>query len=295
LARAEKGPEDIFDKFCERAAMSQNIQNILPYLSAGLLALALLLGAVSLRLFRRSRSDVFWRRRRDAGQRGWRTFVLAAALIVLSGLMCLITALSSVMDEDESDPTRTENVAGPSSPFALSPTFDQAAAPVMTTLPVSATLPDTPATIVIVVTATPAYTPTETIFPTFTPLMTPLVSDVTPLPDATIKITALDDQISDVLRPVDPRSTFAAGVTRIYLFVAFENMTQGMLWRRELYRDGEKIDGNSYLWGLETAGTGYFFFGSDSGFPPGAYGIRLYIGDEVYPISSMSFTVLDAP
>ena len=61
------------------------------YGAAGLFALAVLLFLISLRLFRRSRRDVFWRRRREAGQRGWRLFVLAFTLFVLSGVTCAST------------------------------------------------------------------------------------------------------------------------------------------------------------------------------------------------------------
>ncbi len=145
------------------------------------------------------------------------------------------------------------------------------------------------------ITTTPVSTPTETPFPTYTPLATPLVSDVTPLPNAMIRITALDDQISDALTPVNPRGAFRAGTTRIYLFVEFTGMAQGVLWKRELYRDGQKIDGNSYLWGLETDGTGYFFFGDDSGFPPGDYEIRLYIGSDEDPVNIASFAIVEVP
>lgn len=146
---------------------------------------------------------------------------------------------------------------------------------------------------VIIITATPGYTPTETPLVTFTPNATPLLSSVTPQSDARITITALDDQISDALTPVNPRTTFEAGITRIYLFVRFRNMTPGVLWKRLLYRGGEPIDGSTYLWGSETGGETYFFFGNDSGFPPGDYEIRLYIGENSVPISTTTFTITE--
>jgi hypothetical protein len=282
--------------------MLDNAQNALPYITGVLFVLALLLFGLSLRLFRRSRSDVFWRRRRDAGQRGWRALVFSFLLIALSVVSCLFTVLVAMINHSHSSPAPTE-IAAVETPSPLPnetlvevmPTPNPTEIPFATPSP-APTLPlDTPTPVVIVITTTPVYTPTETPFPTFTPLVTPLVSDVTPLPNAAIRITALDDQISDTLTPVNPRAAFRAGTTRIYLFVEFTGMAQGMLWKRELYRNGKLIDGNSYLWGLETEGTGYFFFGDDSGFPPGDYEIRLYIGSDPAPVNIASFTIVEVP
>lgn len=279
--------------------MSENAQNALPFITGALFALGLLLFLLSLRLFRRSRSDVFWRRRRDAGQRGWRTLVLSFVLIVLSVLSCMFTAVALIMNQHDSTPAPTGVVIEPSPSLLPAETPQETVMSPATEVPSETPAPtrplDTATPFVIVITTTPVFTPTGTPFPTYTPLATPLVSDVTPLPGASIRITALDDQISDALTPVNPRGAFRAGTTRIYLFVEFTGMAQGVLWKRELYRDGQKIDGNSYLWGLETDGTGYFFFGDDSGFPPGDYEIRLYIGSDEDPVNIASFAIVEVP
>jgi hypothetical protein len=284
--------------------MSENAQNALPYMTGVFLALALLLFLLSIRLFRRSRTDVFWRRRRDAGQRGWRTLVLSFMLIVLGGVSCVCTVLSAIVNEGESSPRPTEISAGPSPtprPIETPTGLRTMPVPGSTENPLTTPSPDqilpfdTPTAVVVIITATPVYTPTETPFPTFTPLVTPLASYVTPGPDAAIQITALDDQISDSFTPVNPRAAFRAGASRIYLFVEFTGMAPGVLWKRELYRNGEQIDGNAYLWGLETEGVGYFFFGKDSGFAPGEYEIRLFIGDSDVPVSVTPFTIVEVP
>src|SRR5258708_25091250 len=70
-------------------------QSLAPFIAAGTLALALVLFALSLRYFRKSRTDFYWRRRRAAGQRGWRLFVWALALTLCSGGACTITAVSA--------------------------------------------------------------------------------------------------------------------------------------------------------------------------------------------------------
>ncbi len=94
--------------------MLENAQNALPYITGALFALGLLLFMLSLRMFRRSRADVFWRRRRDAGQRGWRALVLSSVLIVLSVLSCMLTAVATIMNQDESTPAPTGVLIEPS-------------------------------------------------------------------------------------------------------------------------------------------------------------------------------------
>lgn len=269
-------------------------QTMLVYITLALFVIGLLLILVSLRLLRRSRTDAFWRRRREAGQRGFRLFLLGFGLFVLSGFGCGLSLMLMIFSTDEADesPTATAAViAGVGSVPSVTPTVTSDS-DVRSLTPV----PDesmTPITTVVIVTATPGATPTETQFATFTPNASPVISSVTPEPDAQIVITALDDQISDTLEPINPRTLFQAGTTRIYLFVEFRSMTQGVLWKRLLYRDGELIDGNTYLWGSEPEGQSYFFFGNDSGFEPGAYEVRVYIGESASPVSVMPFTIVE--
>lgn len=266
--------------------MPETIPNVPLAITIALFGLALLLSLLSVRLFRRSRTDVFWRRRREAGQRGWRVFVLAFVLLVLSGVSCIVTlATASTSGDDGDQPTAAALVdSTPPEPTQSPPTDADQPTPA---LPVPTATP-----VIIVVTTTPAYTPTETPFPTFTPPGPPLVSSVTPLPGAALRITALDDQLSAALEPVNPRTTFVAGTRRIYLFVEFQAMAHGVLWRRALYCDGILIDAGEYVWGLEPEGKTYFFFGRDDGFAPGSYEIRLFVGAGETAASIMPFTVL---
>lgn len=276
--------------------MRETIQNALPYVTGSLFGLALLLFAISLRLFKRSRTDVFWRRRREAGQRGWRLFVLASGMLLFSAVTCVLTVvIGLVSDKNEADAGRVSltppptvlaensNSVGTPPPLTDTPPPDDLGS--RATTPASTPL-------VVIVTATPVYTPTPSPFPTYTPNVPPVVSSVTPQPGATLRIVALDDQIDANFRPVNPRTSFVAGVKRLYLFVEFSEMTEGVLWRRVIYKDGKLFDDNTYLWGLESNGTGYFFFGHDSGFEPGNYEIRLFIGEANIPVSSLSFIVV---
>ncbi len=288
--------------------MPESLQNILVYLTGAFFVLALLVVLIALRLFRRSRTDIFWRRRREAGQRGWRLFLFGGVLLALSAVACVSSVVLSVFGDDETPTTATE-VAGARTADVLDVTATPSLEPLPTTAlvdneatlapqPAESTEPpvtQTPApTVVVIITATPPLTtPLPTPFATFTPYVTPVVSSVTPSPDAALEITALDSAISDQLGPVNPSTSFEAGIARIYLFVDFRNMTQGVLWKRELYRGGELVDGNAYLWGSETEGSSYFFFGSDTGFPVGDYEIRLTIGEAQTPISSVRFTITE--
>jgi hypothetical protein len=268
--------------------MSESVSNVFPYLTGATLGLALLLFLVSFRLFRRSRNDVYWRKRRDAGQRGWRIFVLGSVLIVVSGVSCLLTILAAtVWNKDDGKPAAT-SVADQATPTATLPGSLTPSTP-STAIPTPA---QTATPVVVIVTTTPVFTPTETPFPTFTPYVTPPTSAVTPLPNARIAITALDDQISSASTPLNPRTTFDAGIKRLYLFIEFENMEQGVMWTRSLYRDGELVESGSYLWGLNTDGTTYFFFGNETGFEPGSYEVRLFIGDAPTPASTVTFVVV---
>ncbi|MBI5958313.1 MAG: hypothetical protein HY866_06255 [Chloroflexi bacterium] len=285
--------------------MLDAVQDNLTYITGALFGLTLLLFFISFRLFRLSRTSVYWRKRRDAGRRGWRLFVVAAVLMVISVFSCVLMAVTLNRDGDDKEQPLLTSAAGQPSPTAHSnPANDSSL-----TLPatgensLTATLPpagfstpaETATPLIVVITATPIFTPTETPFPTFTPYVTPPSMNITPLPEAQLTITALDDQISETFAPVNPRTIFRAGLERIYLFVEFSGMSQGVAWTRQLYHNGDLIDSGEYLWGSETEGKAYFFFGSDTGFEPGNYEIRLFIGDSGSPSSVMAFLIQPAP
>ncbi len=291
--------------------MFDTLENALPYITAALFALALLLLAVSLRLFRRSRTDVFWRKRRDAGRRGLRLFMTAVILFLASGVACLMTVLAIMIEDDQAtastpvvarddtaSPTPTgaeptQDIAVPDTPDDTTPSTTVNTQPAATTAQGDAPTPAP--TIVVVITASPAHTPTLTPFPTFTPNAPPLTSNVTPDPRASLEITALDDRVSDTSAPIEPRTIFAAGTERIYLFVDYRDMDEGVLWQRLLYYENEQIDSSAYLWGQDRDGASYFFFGRDGGFEPGNYEIRLLIGEQPEPVSTAAFRVLPTP
>lgn len=277
--------------------MFDTLGNALPYITGALFALALLLLAVSLRLFRRSRTDVFWRNRRDASRRGLQLFMTALVLFLASGVACLMTALT-IMIEDNQTVAATPIIGLPdtASPTPVDATNTMPATSPTQPNPAETITPEvspTPApTIVVVITAAPVNTPPPTLFPTFTPNAPPLTSSVTPHPRASLEITALDDRVSNEGTPIESRTIFTADIDRIYFFVDYRNMDEGVLWKRYLYFEGELIESGDYLWGQDRNGADYFFFGRDGGFEPGDYEIQLVIGDQAIPVSTATFRVL---
>ena len=67
-------------------------------------------------------------------------------------------------------------------------------------------------------------------------------------------------------------------------------MDEGVVWSRVLYRDGQAVQGQAYLWSQDESGESFFFFGNEAGYPPGEYEVRIYLGD--HEVSRFDFTVL---
>jgi hypothetical protein len=263
----------------------QQIQTAAPPFAAALFALAVLLFLLSLRYFRKSRTDFYWRRRRSAGQRGWRMLVWSIVFMLVSGVICMGAGISGLVTARNSTPTAVVVIAT-DIPLSTMPSTNTP--PPNTT----AALPTSSATVTTVVTASATGLATELALPAVTaPAVTGLESSVTPSVDARIDITALDTQISPKFEPVAPGNLFASSFKRIYYFVNFSGLQSGVLWRRELLEDGKLIESIESLWGLAEQGTGYFYFDQESGFKPGYYEVRLFIGKTDRPAASVGFQV----
>src|SRR5438105_581160 len=74
------------------------LQSIIPFVAVGLFILALLMFLLSLRYFRKSRTDFYWRRRRTAGQRGWRLFVWSLVIMFTSGMICVVMGVAGMIN-----------------------------------------------------------------------------------------------------------------------------------------------------------------------------------------------------
>lgn len=260
--------------------MERELVRLLPYVLVGTFVLGVLLFLLSLYLLRLRRTGSYWLLRRRAGDRGGRLFLVSMGLIIGSVLLSFITGLGSLAFRNLSEFLNrgSDNLYGiVLSPDALLTATSNAAIT---------------ATAAHAETLTPQEAPTdvETLMPeavatliaTDTPDFAQLL-DLTPAFNNTPRPPTLGfhlslDAVSDSTIPA-PVSTFRAGTRRIYLFISFDAMDNGVAWSRVLYRDDMPIQANTLLWSLGANGSSYFFFGDDDGYAAGAYEVRLFVGD----------------
>lgn len=289
--------------------MPEVLRSLIPPVIAGMLLLALLLFIGALRFFRLGRTEPYWRLRRTASTRGWQLFLVSLTTGFVAAAVCLFTGFAElvlgglpflspitaptqaaalptytpfviIITPEATGPTSSPSIQPPTSTVTTSPTASGSSTPdpLPTRVPSRAAFTPTAS-----LTATPSPTPTPGLS------LPPLVSVVTPRPEAALQITAIDSAITDALAPVSPRNTLQAGITRIYFWVTYSGMTDGVVWTRLLLRDGTLIQGGSYLWSGGETGTLVHFFGNAEGFIPGAYLIRLLIGEQI--VAEAAFTV----
>lgn len=285
----------------------QQIATLLPYLIGGLFSLALALFLLSLYHLRRGRTGQYWRLRRQAGQFGGKLFLTSLALFIVTLALAFYSGLAAIAFRGINNLFAPETpvlrgvalpTASPTDMDTPSPTAVISATPTFTVTPTpTPTIPTPEAsptpTPTATLTATITQTPTVTLTPTATYesvlRLTPPFSARHPRPDARIQITAADDAVSSTQTPLQPRTTFNAGVKRIYLFMNYQAMDDGVAWTRVLYRDGVPVQGQAYLWSMGESGAGFFFFGSDDGYLPGSYEARIYLDD--VEVSRFAFTI----
>ncbi len=293
---------------------AQQIATILPYILVSMFLLAVMLFILALQQLRRGRKGAYWRLRRRAGQRGGRLLLAAVGLLILTLGLAFYSGLAAIAFKGIDSVLGRNNsaFAGVFVP-TLTPTRDETPTPTasptltLTTTQVP-TVTSRPAT-EVPHTATFTESPTETPTITFTPTVTETPS-ITPPPSATfavmlrltppssarpasdnahINLIAADDEVTSNATPLESQSVFAPGIKRIYLFMNFQDMENGVAWTRILFRDDVPIQGQAYLWSMGSEGSGYFFFGNDAGYDTGRYEVRIYLRDEV--VSQFPFSI----
>jgi hypothetical protein len=289
--------------------MTRLLVSLLPYIIIGLYVIAVLVFILSLQQLRRGRTGPYWRLRRTAGQRGGQLFLLSIALIGVASALALFSGLADlayrrltgtlINDPDIPRgvvlPTLTQTLRFTTTPTAITPTSSVTivtASPTPTLIRPSVTLAPS-ATNSATLTLTTTLTPTNTPVPSATfesvLALTPQASQRQPRAGASVKITTAAQGIAADQSPVQPGTQFSAGVQRVYFFLDYQTMDDGIGWSRILFRDGIPIQGQSYLWSLGENGSSYFFFGSEEGYPPGEYQVRLFLGDQ--EASTFSFSI----
>lgn len=195
--------------------------------------------------------------------------------------------------------------------LTLTPTLEPSITPTITqtptdTLTPTETLTETPTltpTRTYTPTQTPSLTPTATLTATatYTPSPTPsptptfflsqsgLQPRVTPSGTGLLNITTITTSVDSAMQPLEPNTTFSRGAPRVYCFIEFDGLQTGVQWAWAIFKDGEFLDGRALLWGNQSSGTTYFFYGQENGLDVGQYELRLYIGDT--QATSASFAI----
>ncbi len=282
--------------------MVRELAQALPYIIVGLFILALLLFLVSLQQLRRGRTGSYWRLRREAGQRGGQLFLISLALFVLAIAIAIFSGLGDLAYQrlrqalESNNPDIVHGVAlssaTVSAPASPTPTTTKTPSPTLTRTPQpnTATPSSTP---LPTSTSTPSttYTPTVTLTPSATFEVTLAVtlptSAVQVASTAGVDITSAALDVASDGTGVNPGNSFAAGAKRLYFFIQFHDMTPGVTLTRVLYREGIPVQAQTSLWSMDAAGSSYFFFGSEAGYPVGAYEIKLFAGQTL--LSTFAF------
>ncbi|MDH4138755.1 MAG: hypothetical protein OEW09_18880, partial [Anaerolineae bacterium] len=162
--------------------------------------------------------------------------------------------------------------------------------------------PTTPAVVIATASPTPVLSPTPkptaiaspspTIVPTVgTPTLapTPLVGVETPSPDAIFGEITLARGVTDDNKPEGPGTVFPDGISQLYAFFDYQDLSNGVLWTQVWHREGKEIGTESSLWEWGSHGTAWIFLKPVGGYSRGEHEVRLYISDELK--QTATFTV----
>jgi len=152
-------------------------------------------------------------------------------------------------------------------------------------------------------TRTPTVTPTRrpTATPPFIPTSTPAIplpeSALSPLPSAVparegarIAVITLAADKTDSGEPVDPGTEFPPGGHRVYLFVSYEGMTNGVAWTFVVYHEGKLLDQTTQLWEWGEKGRTYLYYQPPQGYEPGIHEMAIFIESHLQRIAQFVIT-----
>ncbi|NLH06453.1 MAG: hypothetical protein GX484_02500 [Chloroflexi bacterium] len=251
--------------------MLSAIVYILPVI-LGLVAVIALITAFT--NFRRARTAPYFRIRRQSSQKAWRwTLVL---------ILASAGAFAAVQAQQFVEPVELASLLP--SAATDTPTFSPLTFPT-STIDLSLTPKD-------ILEGPPTITPTEpppTLSPT--PYIATIQSTVTPPSDATLTNTGISSGLSPDLQPVNVGDVFPVGTPRIYFWVEFDNMVNGVSWSRALLLDGRVVRTESEAWERGEEGVAYYWFDAQGGWPTGRYEVQFFIGDKL--VDSATYQVVN--
>jgi len=148
-------------------------------------------------------------------------------------------------------------------------------------------------------TVTPTRRPTATppLIPTLTPAVAPPDVALTPLPsavpageDAHITFITLAADRDASGQPVDMGTEFPPGDHRVYLFISYDGLVNGVTWTLAIYREGKFLDETTQLWEWGKQGRTYLYYKPPGGYEPGVYEMRVFIETRLQGIAQFVIT-----
>jgi hypothetical protein len=228
------------------------------------------------RYTREAKTSQFYFIREQARVKAGRVTIAVGFLVVVTiALAILVTVFNrfALVAQDGPTPTPTPTPS-PTAPATAVATASPTTMLIPTPKP-TATASPSPTIIPTVV--TPSATPT------------PIVGVETPSPDATFGEITMARSVTDDNKPKNPGTVFPAGISQLYAFFDYQNLSDGVLWTQVWYREGKEIGSESNLWEWGSYGTAWIFLKPVGGYPRGEYKVSLYIGDELK--QAATFTV----
>ena len=248
---------------------------IIVYLAPFFLGIVVVVAfGIALVNFRRSRQAPYFRLRREANRRAWRSIL--AVVVGVAGVLAALRMrqfvppvdLQTLLSGSGSSVAEQPPLLNPEQTVTAPPTSDQTD------------------------TKPPTITPTQpTLAPSPTSVIATIDSPITPPADASLTVTDISSGISTNLRPVNIGTTFPVGTPRICFWVEFENMQDGMSWSRVLLLNDDVVRTESEAWQQGPEGVAYYWFEAQGGWPAGQYEIRFYLGDQM--VASETYQVVN--
>ena len=242
--------------------------DILRWIAYVLLIVSAIPTGLAISQFIKARRAQYYAARREAPRYGMRWMLAALVLQALAvALLILPPRVAVLVSTPTPVPTMTPTVT---------PTLTPTPSPTLTPTVTPTRRP----------TATPPVIPTPTpAIPLPEPALSPLPSAVPAGEDALITFITLAADLDDNGEPVEPGAEFPPGDHRVYLFVSYEGLADGVAWTLALYREGEFLDGSTQLWEWGKEGQTYFYYKPPEGYEPGNYEMRVFIEERLQGVA----------
>lgn len=234
-----------------------------------LFALSLVPAAIAFQQFLRSQGAKYYVMRQNAHQRFVRWMFVTLTMEVLA--VAVLIAAPRLPPIELAPTSAPIGIASPSP----SPRPTRTPTPTLTRPP----------------TATPPFIPTPTPeTPSPAPTLSPLPSPVPAGENARITFVTLAADKDENGQPVGQGTEFPPGDHRVYLFISYEGMIDGLAWTFDIYRGEEHLDGLTQAWEWGERGETYLYYKPPGGYEPGVYQMQVLIEDRVQGVAQFVIT-----